>query len=147
MLILGDVGIYMCERETLGDTDQCKHICEAVWVSGVCVCVCMYFLGQDWLKYLSVCVCKRKSRRDQDTNRLHDIVISVKTFVWGRKTLDVTVMFKVMYTICKTELGVHGGLGVRNKESQEVALRLYDECIALGDCMTVRLYVCVCVFA
>lgn len=96
---------------------------------------------------LSVYVCKRKSRRDQDTNRLHDIVISVKTFVWGRKTLDVTVMFKVMYTICKTELGVHGGLGVRNKESQEVALRLYNECIALGDCMTVRLCVCVCVFA
>lgn len=59
--------------------------------------------------------------------------------------MDVAVMFKVMYTIYKTELGVHEGLRVRNKESKEVALTLYDKCIALGDCMTVRLCVCVSV--
>jgi len=59
VLTLGDVGIYTYERETLGDTDQCKYICEAVWVSGVCVCVCLYFLGQDWLKYLCMCVKER----------------------------------------------------------------------------------------
>lgn len=143
MLILGDGGIYMYERETLGDTDQCKYICEAVWVRGACVYVPVF----SWagLAQISVYVCKRKSRRDQDTNRLHDIVISVKTFVWGGKTLDVAVTFKVMYTIYKTELGVHEGLRVRNKESKEVALTLYDKCIALGDCMTVRLCVCVCV--
>ena len=142
MLILGDGGIYMYERETLGDTDQCKYICEAVWVRGACVYVPVF----SWagLAQISVYVCKRKSRRDQDTNRLHDIVISVK-FVWGGKTLDVAVTFKVMYTIYKTELGVHEGLRVRNKESKEVALTLYDKCIALGDCMTVRLCVCVCV--
>jgi len=48
------------------------------------VCVCVPVFSWAGLAQISVYVCKRKSRRDQDTNRLHDIVISVKTFVWGK---------------------------------------------------------------
>ena len=47
------------------------------------------------------------------------------------KTLGVTVMSKVMDTICQTELLVQESLRERNKESHEAALRLYDECISL----------------
>lgn len=93
-------------------------------------------------------VCKRKSRRDQDTNRLQDIVISVKkSLSVGRgKDFGCRCMFKVMYTLRLS--CVHEGFRVRNKESQEVALTLQDKCIALGDgrtvCLCVHMCVCLC---
>lgn len=48
-----------------------------------------------------------------------------------RKTLGVAVMLKVLYTICEPERSVGESLRERNRESHEVTLRLYDECIPL----------------
>ena len=94
-------------------------------------------------------VCKRKSRRDQDTNRLQDIVISVKKSLSVGRGKDFGCRCDVQgYVHSKTELGVHEGFRVRNKESQEVALTLQDKCIALGDgrtvCLCVHMCVCLC---